>query len=51
MLTKQTILIGNSIFSEFKGALTEQFILQNLKTRGRHPTSISGEIIVGWRSI
>lgn len=25
--------MGNSIFSEFKGALAEQFILQHLKTR------------------
>ena len=32
-LTKQTILLGNSIFSEFKGALAEQFVLQHLKTR------------------
>lgn len=32
-LTKQTILMGNSIFSEFKGALAEQFVLQHLKTR------------------
>jgi len=32
-LTKHTILMGNSIFSEFKGALAEQFVLQHLKTR------------------
>ena len=32
-LTKQTILQGNSIFSEFKGALAEQFVLQHFKTR------------------
>jgi len=32
-LTKQTILLGNSIFSEFKGSLAEQFVLQHLKTR------------------
>ena len=32
-LTKQTILMGNSIFSEFKGALAEQFVLQHFKTR------------------
>jgi len=32
-LTKQTILQGNSIFSEFKGALAEQFVLQHLKIR------------------
>jgi len=30
-LTKQTILQGNSIFSEFKGSLAEQFVLQQLK--------------------
>jgi uncharacterized protein len=30
-LTKQTILQGNSIFSEFKGSLAEQFVLQHLK--------------------
>jgi predicted AAA+ superfamily ATPase len=32
-ITKQTILQGNSIFSEFKGALAEQFVLQHFKTR------------------
>jgi predicted AAA+ superfamily ATPase len=32
-LTKQTILQGNSIFSEFKGSLAEQFVLQHLKIR------------------
>ena len=32
-LTKQTILQGNSIFSEFKGALAEQFVLQHFKIR------------------
>ncbi len=32
-LTKQTILQGNSIFNEFKGALAEQFVLQHLKIR------------------
>jgi predicted AAA+ superfamily ATPase len=32
-LTKQTILLGNSIFSEFKGSLAEQFVLQQLKNR------------------
>ena len=32
-LTKQTLLMGNSIFNEFKGALTEQFVLQHLKFR------------------
>ena len=32
-LTKETILKGNSIFSEFKGSLAEQFVLQQLKNR------------------
>jgi predicted AAA+ superfamily ATPase len=32
-LTKQTILLGNSIFSEFKGALAEQFVLQHIISR------------------
>lgn len=32
-LTRQTILMGNSIFSEFKGALAEQFVMQHLKNR------------------
>ena len=32
-LTKQTILQGNSIFSEFKGSLAEQFVMQHLKIR------------------
>jgi predicted AAA+ superfamily ATPase len=32
-LAKQTILQGNSIFSEFKGSLAEQFVLQHLKIR------------------
>lgn len=32
-LTKQTILQGNSIFSEFNGSLAEQFVLQHLKIR------------------
>lgn len=31
-LTRRTLLNGNSIFSEFKGALAEQFVLQHLKT-------------------
>ncbi|MCX6244316.1 MAG: ATP-binding protein [Bacteroidetes bacterium] len=31
-LTKQTLLMGNSIFNEFKGALTEQYVLQHLKS-------------------
>ena len=32
-LQQQTILEGNSLFSEFKGALTEQYVLQQLKTK------------------
>ena len=31
-LTQQTLLEGNQLFSEFRGALTEQFVLQQLKT-------------------
>lgn len=31
-LDKKTILMGNKIFTEFKGAFTEQFVLQQLKT-------------------
>lgn len=36
-LGTRTLLDGNSIFTEFKGALTEQFVLQNLKTRRNLP--------------
>ena len=36
-LRQQTILEGSALFSEFKGALTEQYVLQQLKT-----TSVSG---------
>lgn len=31
-LNEKTLLEGNSIFTEFKGALTEQFVLQQLKS-------------------
>ncbi len=31
-LRQDTILLGNDLFSEFKGALTEQYVLQQLKT-------------------
>lgn len=31
-LSQQAILEGNQMFSEFRGALTEQFVLQQLKT-------------------
>ena len=31
-LDAKTILEGNDIFVEFKGALTEQFVLNELKT-------------------
>jgi predicted AAA+ superfamily ATPase len=31
-LDVKTLLDGNAIFEEFKGALTEQFVLQQLKT-------------------
>ena len=33
----KTLLEGNAIFTEFKGALTEQFVLQELKSAGRQP--------------
>ncbi len=32
-LGQRTLLEGNQLFTEFKGALTEQFVLQQLKTR------------------
>jgi len=32
-LSAKTLLEGNAVFSEFKGALTEQYVLQQLKTR------------------
>ncbi|MCP1103703.1 putative AAA+ superfamily ATPase [Aequitasia blattaphilus] len=32
-LNKKTLLEGNELFSEFKGALTEQYVLQQLKTK------------------
>lgn len=31
-LTQRTLLEGNQLFNEFRGALTEQFVLQQLKT-------------------
>jgi len=31
-LDTTTLLMGNDVFTEFKGALTEQFVLQQLKT-------------------
>lgn len=33
-IDKETLLNGNSIFTEFKGALTEQFVLQQLMNTG-----------------
>lgn len=33
-LDQRTLAIGNDIFTEFKGALTEQFIMQQLQTLG-----------------
>lgn len=32
-LSPQTILNGNAVFEEFKGALTEQYVLQELRTK------------------
>ena len=37
MLDAQTIINGDKIFSEFKGALTEQFVLQELKNNPYMP--------------
>ncbi len=37
-LDTKTLLNGNAIFEEFKGALTEQFVLQQLKTIPDVPT-------------
>ncbi len=34
-LTAETILYGNRIFTEFKGALTEQYVLQQLKASSK----------------
>ena len=34
-LDSKTILEGNDIFEEFKGALTEQFVAQQLKAADR----------------
>ena len=31
-LRQETLLDGNALFTEFKGALTEQYVLQQLKT-------------------
>ena len=36
-LDARTLLEGNAIFEEYKGALTEQYVLQELKTLGRIP--------------
>ena len=33
-LDAQTLLIGNNVFTEFKGAMTEQFVMQELTTIG-----------------
>ena len=37
LLNAQTIIDGNDIFTEFKGALTEQFVLQELKSNHHLP--------------
>ena len=34
-LPPQSLLAGNSLFSDFKGALTEQYVMQQLKTSNR----------------
>lgn len=37
-LSQRTLLDGNELFKEFKGALTEQYVLQQLKTLKRLST-------------
>lgn len=37
VLDVKTLLIGDAVFTEFKGALTEQFICQELKTTANFP--------------
>lgn len=37
-LSQQVLLEGNRLFSEFKGALTEQYVLQQLKALGTYKT-------------
>jgi predicted AAA+ superfamily ATPase len=36
-IDSKTILDGNSIFEEFKGSITEQFVLQQLKSTADYP--------------
>ncbi len=38
-----TILEGNQLFTEFKGAVTEQFVLQQLIASGSKPFSWSAD--------
>ncbi len=42
MLDAKTIIDGNKIFEEFKGALTEQYVLQELKTTDNLPITYWG---------
>jgi len=32
-LNAKTLIAGNAVFTEFKGALTEQFVFQQLKLK------------------
>lgn len=42
MLDAKTIIEGNKIFEEFKGALTEQYVLQELKIKDNLPITYWG---------
>lgn len=42
MLDAKTIIEGNKIFEEFKGALTEQYVLQELKIKDNLPIAYWG---------
>ena len=42
LLNAKTIIDGNDIFTEFKGALTEQFVLQELKSNYHFPIAYWG---------
>ena len=42
MLDAKTIIEGNKIFEEFKGALSEQYVLQELKIKDNLPVAYWG---------
>lgn len=50
-LSSKTLLEGNEIFTEFKGALTEQFVLQQLVDKMIHNYIITPRQIHGWKLI